>query len=190
MMWEEWPPQADVTILASCSYDDTIKLYKEDDDDWSCFDTLEGHESTVWAISFDKTGDRMVSCSDDKTLRIWQCYEPGNEEGICVPTHGSDPKWKTVCVLSGYHDRTVYDVHWSFVIDAIATSSGDDCIRIFQQDPSVGDKNQPTFHQVAVQRKAHSQDVNGVKWHPKESGLLASCSDDGTINMWRFIPQD
>lgn len=129
-----------------------------------------------------------VSCSDDKTLRIWQCYEPGNEEG--VPTHGSDPKWKTVCVLSGYHDRTVYDVHWSFVIDAIATSSGDDCIRIFQQDPSVGDKNQPTFHQVAVQRKAHSQDVNGVKWHPKESGLLASCSDDGTINMWRFIPQD
>ncbi|CAH3195425.1 unnamed protein product [Porites evermanni] len=89
MMWKEWPPQADVTILASCSYDDTIKLYKEDDDDWSCFDTLEGHESTVWAISFDKTGDRMG-----------------------VPTHGSDPKWKTVCVLSGYHDRTVYDVHW------------------------------------------------------------------------------
>ncbi|CAH3191777.1 unnamed protein product, partial [Porites evermanni] len=90
----------DNEILASCSYDDTIKLYKEDDDDWS------------------------------------------------------------------------------FVTDAIATSSGDDCIRIFQQDPSVGDKNQPTFHQVAVQRKAHSQDVNGVKWHPKESGLLASCSDD------------
>lgn len=25
----------------------------------SCFDTLEGHEATVWAISFDKTGDRM-----------------------------------------------------------------------------------------------------------------------------------
>ncbi|CAH3178069.1 unnamed protein product [Porites lobata] len=167
MMWKEWPPQADVTILASCSYVDTIKLYKEDEDDWSCFDTLEGHESTVWAISFDKTGDRMG-----------------------VPTHGSDPKWKTVCVLSGYHDRTVYDVHWSFVTDAIVTSSGDDCIRIFQQDPSVGDKNQPTFHQVAVQRKAHSQDVNGVKWHPKESGLLASCSDNGTINMWRFIPQD
>ena len=33
-----------------------------------------------------------------------------------VPTHGSDPKWKTVCVLSGYHDRTVYDVHWWVVI--------------------------------------------------------------------------
>ena len=27
-------------ILASCSYDDTIKLYKEDDDDWTCYATL------------------------------------------------------------------------------------------------------------------------------------------------------
>lgn len=25
----------------------------------SCFDTLEGHEATVWALSFDKTGDRL-----------------------------------------------------------------------------------------------------------------------------------
>ena len=25
----------------------------------SCFDTLEGHEATVWAISFDSTGDKL-----------------------------------------------------------------------------------------------------------------------------------
>ncbi|KAK2567205.1 putative cytosolic iron-sulfur protein assembly protein CIAO1-like protein [Acropora cervicornis] len=229
-----WHPNKE--ILASCSYDDTIKFYKEDDDDWSCFDTLEGHEATVWAISFDSTGDKLVSCSDDKTLRIWQCYEPGNEEGVV--THGSDPKWKTVCVLSGYHNRTVYDVHWSSVTDTIATAAGDDCIRIFQQesalandlskaigsvimlswdayvtitstsfyslqiavqpktsarpctsldtDPSVGDRNKPSFQQVAIQTKAHTQDVNGVKWHPKEPGLLASCSDDATIKIWKF----
>ena len=36
-----------------------------------------------------------------------------------VPTHGSDPKWKTVCVLSGYHDRTVYDVHCWVVINLL-----------------------------------------------------------------------
>ena len=35
--------------------------------------------------------------------------------------------------------------------------------------------------------QAHAQDVNGVKWHPKEPGLLASCSDDGTIKIWKFI---
>lgn len=25
----------------------------------SCFDTLDGHEATVWAISFNHTGDRL-----------------------------------------------------------------------------------------------------------------------------------
>ena len=29
-----------IKLLASSSYDDTIKLYSEDGDDWSCFDTL------------------------------------------------------------------------------------------------------------------------------------------------------
>jgi len=29
-----------VKVLASSSYDDSIKLYSEDGDDWSCFDTL------------------------------------------------------------------------------------------------------------------------------------------------------
>ena len=27
-------------VFASCSYDNTIKVYKEDGDDWSCYDTL------------------------------------------------------------------------------------------------------------------------------------------------------
>jgi len=29
-----------VQVLASSSYDDTIKFYSEDGDDWSCFATL------------------------------------------------------------------------------------------------------------------------------------------------------
>ena len=31
---------------------------------------------------------------------------------VGVTTNGTDPKWKSVCVLSGYHNRTIYDVHW------------------------------------------------------------------------------
>lgn len=46
-----------------------------------CFDTLEGHQSTVWAICFDNTGDFLVSCSDDKTCKIWKSYLPNNQEG-------------------------------------------------------------------------------------------------------------
>lgn len=53
-----WHPHLD--ILASASYDNTIKMYKEDpaDSDWMCICTLTGHTSTVWSISFDGTGNR------------------------------------------------------------------------------------------------------------------------------------
>ncbi|KAF6167368.1 hypothetical protein GIB67_020674 [Kingdonia uniflora] len=30
-----------------------------------------GHSSTVWALSFDTTGEKMVTCSDDLTIKIW-----------------------------------------------------------------------------------------------------------------------
>lgn len=47
-----WHPTKD--LLASASYDNSIKFFKEDqsDGDWVCCGTLKGHESTVWSISF------------------------------------------------------------------------------------------------------------------------------------------
>ena len=63
-------------------------MYKEDDDDWTCYDTLSGHDSTVWSISFNSSGDQLVSVSDDQTVKIWQCYAPANPEGIV--TTGND----------------------------------------------------------------------------------------------------
>lgn len=68
-------------LLASASYDDTVKLYQEEGDDWVCCATLEGHESTVWSLAFDPSGQRLASCSDDRTVRIWRQYLPGNEQG-------------------------------------------------------------------------------------------------------------
>ena len=34
--------------------------------------------------------------------------------------------------------------------------------------------------------QAHSTDVNCVLWHPKDPSLLAPCSDDCTIEIWKF----
>lgn len=56
-----WHPHEE--MLASASYDDTIKIWREDDDDWFCADTLKGHTSTIWAIDFDKTGDHIGKVS-------------------------------------------------------------------------------------------------------------------------------
>ncbi|XP_039625313.1 probable cytosolic iron-sulfur protein assembly protein ciao1 [Polypterus senegalus] len=180
-----WHPNQE--LLASCSYDNTVKIYKEDDDDWICLDTLEGHESTVWSVDFDKTGQRLASCSDDKTVKIWREYLPGNEQGVVCK--GSDPCWKSICTLSGFHTRTIYDISWCHLTNVLATACGDDAIRVFEED-ATSDPHQPIFRLMAHVPKAHSQDVNCVAWNPKEGGLLASCSDDGDIGLWQYEPQN
>lgn len=178
----QWHPNKE--ILASCSYDNTIKLYKEEIDDWTCFQTLESHESTVWKVCFDSTGSRLASVSDDRTVKIWQEYLPGNKEGVA--TKGSDSAWKCVCTLSGYHSRTIFDVDWCPNTGRLVTCGGDDSVFVFSESES-SDPNQPSFSVLSTTRKAHGQDINSVRWNPAEPGLLASCSDDGLVKLWKFV---
>ena len=49
-----------------------------------------------------------------------------------IPTPDSEPVWKCVCTLSGYHSRDIYDISWSSS-GLIATAGGDNAIRIFKQ---------------------------------------------------------
>lgn len=91
-----WHPTEE--ILASASYDDSIKLYIDDpSEDWFCFTTLSGHTSTVWSICFAPSGNYLASASDDSTVRIWKQV--------------SEHRWECVSVLEG-HERSVYSVSW------------------------------------------------------------------------------
>jgi WD40 repeat protein len=46
-------------MIASASYDDTIRLWHEEEDDWYCMATLIGHTSTVWSLDFDSSGKKL-----------------------------------------------------------------------------------------------------------------------------------
>eukprot|EP00124_Ichthyophonus_hoferi_P004381 Ihof_evm3s473 gene=Ihof_evmTU3s473 len=117
-------------VLVSCSYDDTIKLYAEEDDDWVDLCTLTGHKSTVWAIDFDKTGDKMVSVSDDTSIKIWQAVYPGNPDGIEVP--GGLFTYTCQATLN-LHSRSIYTVAWCPLTGLIATGGGDDYIYVLEE---------------------------------------------------------
>ena len=98
------------------------------------------------------------------------------------------PSWDCVCTLSGYHNRTIFDLDWSLSHNAIATASADDGVRIFMEKKAgVADPlREPQFDLTVSQPKAHTQDINCVSWNPIRANLLASCSDDGTIKIWDF----
>ncbi|NWS86666.1 CIAO1 protein, partial [Toxostoma redivivum] len=166
-----WHPSQE--LLASASYDDTVRLYREDDDDWVCCATLEGHTSTVWGVAWERSGQRLVSCSDDRTLRVWQ-----RSEGHGVPRCPLSPSLSAVpvprCPLTG----------------AVATACGDDAVRVFEEVSPVSPGCPVTFGLAAHVPRAHAQDANGVAWHPREPGLLASCGDDGDIALWRYQRPD
>ena len=57
---------------------------------------LEGHQGCVFGIDFAPFGKALASCSEDKTIFLWNVY------GDCI----------NYDVLSG-HKNAVLDVHWS-----------------------------------------------------------------------------
>lgn len=150
-------------MCVSCGYDNSIRIYKEQDDDWVEVEQLNGHDSTVWSVDFNKIGDHLVSVSADETLKIWQKASSGS-------------KFKNIVTLSGHHSRVIYDVSWSKINGYIASGSGDDSICIFSDHFDLTTRVSP----------AHGSDVNCVEWNPSEADLLASGSDDGTIKIWKL----
>jgi len=172
-----WHPSHN--ILASCSYDDSIKLFHQQGDDWKCFETLTSHTSTVWAVDFSASGEFLVSGSDDRTVRVWR-----NHAHPKLPLVESN-SWKCCSVIQGYHSRTIYDVSWWKTGNLIASVSSDNSIAIYAQS-SDEDTKMMTFVCVDKLDQSHSSDINCVSWNENSPGLLASGGDDFCIKIWAY----
>lgn len=86
-----WHPSEE--CLASGSYDDTIRIWREDLDDWGQVACLKGHEGTVWFLDWERDveggeggggGARLVSCSDDQSVRVWKRRDVVREQGALL----------------------------------------------------------------------------------------------------------
>ncbi len=123
----------------------------------------------------------MASCSDDCTVCIWDCN-----------FNGSQPAFRQASTLTGYHDRTIFSVDWSS-LGVLATADGDNAIRLFRRcgsmeggDVAAASGSGASWEMACCAEQAHGLDVNCVRWCPKDAGLLASASDDGTVKLWRL----
>jgi WD40 repeat protein len=156
--------------LASSSYDDTIKIWREDDDDWVCVATLTGHSGTVWCSDFQKSVDsiRLVSGSDDGCVKIWKQVDEEN--------------WELEATLPAVHTRAVYSVSWSSS-GRIASTGSDGQLVIYDEKPE-------GWTVIDIKKLAHGvQEVNTVQWcksYGQGEEWLITGGDDGDVNIWRI----
>ncbi|KAH3666595.1 hypothetical protein WICMUC_005579 [Wickerhamomyces mucosus] len=165
-----WHPSLD--LLASSSYDDSIRLWKEDDDDWLCAAELKGHKGTVWCSDFEASEEklRLVSCSDDCTVKIWENQPDDYDENV----------WRLQSELPISHSRAIYSVSWSSNSGRIASVGSDGKLVIYEEVQS------NIWNIIATKELSHGvYEVNTVKWFISEDKeFLITGGDDGSIKIW------
>ena len=129
-----WHPEEE--LVASGSYDTDIRLWREDGDDWGCVEVLRGHSSTVWAIDWEPTAafrldeeaeqrgqnsPRLVSCSDDMTIRIWKKEKNDKDGGRS--TGGGGGQWKENANLPHTHELAIYSIAWGSEGQIVSTGA-------------------------------------------------------------------
>lgn len=197
----KWHPEEE--LLASSSYDDTIRLYREDIDDWTCCAVLQGHDSTVWKVDFEarkgRAGERLVSCSDDLTVRIWKRMKTTAVEKAATPSilRGNEVEedWELESILPRAHERPVYSVSWSPVTGRIVTCGGDGKIVVYEEKESTQESGEAKkqWSIFAELQNAHGvYEVNDVAWSKRwdknkkyeEEEIIVSAGDDGVVNFY------
>lgn len=163
-----WHPVEE--CLASGGYDDTIRLWREDLDDWGQVACIKKHEGTVWFLDWEGpetlpalpsnadaasiqsqwreqralSGPRLISCSDDRTVRVWRRLPKNSPQqganssaatgipSIIRPT-GTDETWEEDAVLPHAHELAIYAVAWSRKTGLVASVGADGRIVVYEE---------------------------------------------------------
>lgn len=156
-------------LLASASYDDDVRLWREDVDDWACCALLRGHEGTVWWVEFEgvervgkicgsgegvsederkafvearvKAGSRLLSASDDMSIRVWRCVpkdKPSAPTGqgrmpSILKSNDFEEEWFEEGRLPQVHERAVYAVSWSRKTGRVVSTGSDGRIVVYEE---------------------------------------------------------
>ncbi|KAK2071498.1 hypothetical protein P8C59_005917 [Phyllachora maydis] len=199
-------------VLASASYDDTARVWREDGDgEWVCVAVLEGHTGTVWGVQFEgrpRAGGRfprLMTWSADRTIRIWELQEEEEEEeeeeeggggtgstpwsAAGIPSTMARPQgeaWVCAAVLPGMHTRDVYSASWSAATGLVASTGGDGVIAVYGEFDGGGVED---TH--AATGRATGRAATGTEWRVLETVELGHGPYEINHVTWckRFDPE-
>ncbi len=154
-----WHPEEE--LLASASYDDEVRLWREDVDDWGCCGVLRGHGGTVWCVGWEGealrifgdgeggrevggemwvrrregSGPRLMSCSDDLSVRVWRRRprEKVLQSRLSIIRSGSSEEdWVEEARLPQMHTRPIYAIAWS-KSGRVVSTGGDGAVVVYEE---------------------------------------------------------
>ncbi|MBO0880323.1 MAG: WD40 repeat domain-containing protein, partial [Mycobacterium sp.] len=152
----------DGNLLASASWDNTIRLWDTSDPDnpQPVGQPLRGHTGLVNSVTFSPDGKTLASSSADKTLRLWNLTTPTDVKELTAPLTGREFKR----VAFNPDGRT------------LAAAGDDGTVRFWD----VTDRRAP--HAGAV-LSGHTGPVRAIAFSPN-GRTLASASNDKTVRLW------
>ncbi|KAL3695680.1 hypothetical protein R1sor_009756 [Riccia sorocarpa] len=119
---------------------------------------LRGHRNAVYCAIFDRTGQHVITGSDDRLVKIWS-----TETGLCLRSCRG-------------HEGDITDLAVNTSNDLVASSSNDYSIRVWRLPDGVP---------ISVLR-GHGGAVTAIEFSPRQGcdHHLLSSSDDGTCRIW------
>ena len=184
-------PEDISTIIASASYDGTVKLWNRNGTELK---TLKGHKDSVHSVSFSPNGKTIASASYDGTVKLWSIdgailktlqghsysvnsvsFSPDSKTIVSGSDDGTVKLWSIDgAILKTFkgHDDSVNSVSFSPNGKIIASASNDRTLKLW----SIDGRELKT-----IQGDNHK--VNSISFSP-DGNTIASASDDGTVKLW------
>lgn len=187
----------DTTLIASCGRDRVVQLFRRVSDQWNLVQSLEDHSASVSCLFFAGNGEKLISCSTDRTIHVRQIVKKESAgESImgAVPvriiTLKASPVSMALCLDEGMNnfvvsllDRTVatYEISSGRLVSSFKATDGDggDAVVLDSLDMGVPCAGRPTILAgiSGTDKSVRVYDGNTGNFLDREWGHTAAITD-------------